>query len=408
MPGTPSTPTTYTELLAHREFRGLWASFAALVVGGSLGSLALATLVQAQTGSPLLTALSLFGPTLANVLGASTAMSLADSARPRRLLVRLQLLVALLVLAQALPIGPVAVRLGLIVLVGLLMSVAAGVRFGLVSEVVGDEHYATARSLMNVATGAMQVVGFASAAVLLTWFTPRQLFVVDAVLVAVSAAVVGRTVREHSARPSPRPSLAQTVRTNDWLLRQRRLRPLLLCLWLPNGLVVGCEALFVPYAGDRAGVLFVAGAAGMLAGDLATGRLVSREGRARLSPWLRALLAAPFLVFALHPGVPLAAALVALATVGYSGTLALQEQLLRLTPVAVRGQVQGVEGAGRMSLQGVSAVLAGAVAEVLPAGTTMTLLAGASLLVTLLSWRAVRRAFDPDLDGPGALTPAAR
>ncbi|MGL5929658.1 MAG: MFS transporter [Dermatophilaceae bacterium] len=387
----PVPAVTYTDLLSDREFRGLWTSFATLVAGSSLGSLALATLVQEQTGSPLLTALSMFGPTLATALGASTAMSLADTARPRRLLVRIQLVVAALVLAQALPIGPVAIRLVLIVVVGLLMSVAAGIRFGLLAEIVPDEHYATARSLLNVATGAMQIVGFASAAVLLSWFTPRQLFVADAALITVSALTVYATTREHSTRPTPPPSLAQTVRTNTWMVRQHRLRPLLVCLWIPNGLVVGCEALFVPYAGERAGVLFVAGAAGMLAGDLAMGRLVSRRQRTRLSPWLRTVLAVPFLAFVLEPDLPTAAALVALATLGYSGSLALQEQLVRLTPEEVRGQVQGVEAAGRRTMQGVGALIAGSVAEVLSPGLTMSLLASASLVVTLVFWRGVHR-----------------
>lgn len=262
-------PTTCTALLRDREMRSLFVGFAALVVGSSLGGLALATLVDRETGSPLLTALSLFGPTLANVVGASTVMSLADSARPRRVLVRSQLLGALLVAGQLVPGIPLWSRFVLVVALGLVMSVAAGVRLGLVSEVVGDEQYAAARSLMNVATGSMQIVGFAAGAVLLRWFDPYELFAIDATLIALSALVIGTGVREHSTRPVSRPSLRQTVTTNAWLLRQRTLRPLLICLWVPNGLIVGCEALFVPYAGDRAGFLFVADALGMLAGDLA-------------------------------------------------------------------------------------------------------------------------------------------
>ncbi len=181
--------------------------------------------------------------------------------------------------------------------------------------------------------------------------------------------------------------------TNAWLLRQPRLRPLLVNLWVPNGLVVGCEALFVPYAGDRAGLLFVAGALGMLAGDLTMGRFVTQQRRASLSSAMRVLLAAPFLLFALEPALGPAVALVAVASVGYSGTLALQERLLHLTPEGVRGQVQGVEGAGRMTMQGVGAALAGGAAEVLPVGTTMTCCAVASLVVTLSTARAVRRSF---------------
>jgi hypothetical protein len=212
--------------------------------------------------------------------------------------------------------------------------------------------------------------------------------------------VIATGVREHSARPVQRPSLHQTVRTNAWLLGRRRLRPLLVNLWVPNGLIVGCEALFVPYAGDRAGLLFVAGAVGMLLGDLTMGRFVSRERRAALSTVLRVLLAVPFLVFVLEPGPGLAVALVAVASVGYAGTLALQERLVHLTPEGIRGQVQGVEGAGRMTMQGVGAVLAGGLAEVLPVGTTMTCCAVASLVVTLTTARAVRRSFHDAPAGP--------
>ncbi len=389
----PTSTVSYRRLLTDREVRALWVSFAALVGGSSLGGLALATLVQAETGSPLLTALGLLGPTLANVVGASTVMSLADTDRPRRLLVGLQAAAALLVLVQVVPGLPVAARLVLVVVLGLLMSVAGGIRFGLLTEVVDDDAYATARSLMNVATGAMQILGFGSAAILLQWVSPRGLLLVDAGLIAVSSVVIATGVREHSTRPVQRPSLRQTVRTNGWLLRQPRLRPLLVNLWVPNGLIVGCEALFVPYAGDRAGLLFVAAAVGMLLGDLTMGRFVTRERRAALSSAMRVLLAVPFLVFVLDPGLAVAVALVAVASVGYSGTLALQERLVHLTPEAVRGQVQGVEGAGRMTMQGVGAALAGGAAEVLPVGTTTTCCAVASLAVTLPTVRAVRRSF---------------
>lgn len=386
-------PVTYTSLLRQREYRSLFVSFAALVAGSSLGGLALATLVDDETGSPLLTALSLFGPTLANVVGASTVMSLADSSRPRRTLVLVQLVATALAAGQLVPGMPITGRFVLIVSLGLVMSVAGGIRFGLLSEIVDDEHYATARSLMNVATGSMQIVGFASAAVLLRWFTPRELFAVDAALLLASTVVIALGVREHSTRPATRPGLRQTITTNTWLLRQRRLRPLLVNLWVPNGLVVGCEALFVPFAGDQAGYLFVAGALGMLAGDLSMGRLVSRPVRARLSSWLRLLLAAPFVPFVLGPSLPLAVTLVAVATIGYSGSLALQERLLQLTPGAVRGQVQGVEGAGRMTMQGIGAILAGGMAEVIPVGAAMTVCAVLSIGVTLATMRGVARAF---------------
>lgn len=70
----------------------------------------------------------------------------------------------------------------------------------------------------------------------------------------------------------------------------------------------------------------------------------------------------------------------------------LQEQLLVLTPDAVRGQVQGVESAGRMTWQGIGAAIAGDLAQVLPTAATITLLAAMSLAITLVSRRFVARA----------------
>jgi hypothetical protein len=51
----------------------------------------------------------------------------------------------------------------------------------------------------------------------------------------------------------------------------------------------------------------------MLAGDTLAGRFVPQRWRERLGAPLRLLLAAPHLIFILHPALPLAAAAVTLA-----------------------------------------------------------------------------------------------
>ncbi|MEU4291426.1 hypothetical protein AB0E63_24625 [Kribbella sp. NPDC026596] len=57
------------------------------------------------------------------------------------------------------------------------------------------------------------------------------------------------------------------------------------CSLSRDGLMVGCEALFVPYAGPRAGWLLAAGAAGMMTGDLVVGRFLTRTGRRIAGRW---------------------------------------------------------------------------------------------------------------------------
>ena len=117
----------------------------------------------------------------------------------------------------------------------------------------------------------MQIAGFGLAGVLLFWLDPYEVFLVAAVLRAVAAAVGWFGLSERPARTTTRTTVGRTLRVNRELWTDPGRRSLLLTLWLPGGLVVGCEALFVPYAGDRAGFLYAAAALGMLAGDIVVG-----------------------------------------------------------------------------------------------------------------------------------------
>ncbi|MFI7061590.1 hypothetical protein ACIBL3_11440 [Kribbella sp. NPDC050124] len=383
---------SYRSLLSHREFAGLYVSFTLLVAASTLSGFALATLINAQTGSPFLTAVSMYGATFATVIGALTLMSVADGRRPRRTLVVLQGVSLLGVAAQAVPGLPLAIRFLLLLVVGFFQSLGTGTRLGLLAEVIPAESYALARSLMNITSGGMAILGYAVGAVLLRVLDPTGVLLVATALIGVGLVVVAATVREHSIRLTPRPGLRQTWSTNVVLLSSPGRRAVLLNLWVPNGLIVGCAALFVSYVPEQAGIPLAAGSAGMLLGDLTVGRLLTGEQRRRAAFGLRLLLAAPYLLFVFEPPIAVTAAAVFVASAGYAATLPLQEQLLELTPDAVRGQVQGVESAGRMTWQGIGAAIAGGLAQLLPTAVTITLLAAISLGITVLSRPFVVRA----------------
>ncbi|MEU6756515.1 hypothetical protein [Streptomyces sp. NPDC046685] len=383
--------TGYRNLLRNVEFTGLYAGFTLTAAAGTLSGFALGSLVNDRTGSPFLTAVSMYGATFATVLGALTLMSVADGRRPRRTLVALQSASLVGVAAQAVPGLPLTVRFGLLLMLGFFQSLGTGTRLGLLAEIVPTSAYATARSLMNITSGGMAVLGYAVGAVLLRHLSPYGVFTVAAALTAVGLAVVAATVREHSIRLTRRPGLRQTWVTNQELFADPGRRALLLNLWVPNGLIVGCEALFISYDPRGAGTLLAAGSAGMLLGDLAVGRLLSADRRRRSAFALRLLLAVPFLVFGFHPPTLVAAAAVFLAGAGFAATLPLQEQLLALTPDAVRGQVQGVESAGRMTCQGLGAAIAGGLAQYLAPGSAIALAAAVSVAVTVLAAPAVAR-----------------
>jgi predicted MFS family arabinose efflux permease len=173
---------------------------------------------------------------------------------------------------------------------------------------------------------------------------------------------------------------------------------------VPNGLIVGCESLFVPYAPRHAGLLFAFAALGMLIGDTLTGRFIPDRWRARLSAPLRLLLAAPYLVFALQPGLPIAVTAIVLASVGYSASLLLQQRLMALTPDELSGHALGLHSSGMLAMQGAGAAVAGVVAERTSPGTAMAVIAVISVAVTLALAPGLRPDRTPPRpDAPGGL-----
>ncbi|MFD4720520.1 MFS transporter [Streptomyces sp. NPDC058423] len=392
---------TYRELFRAPEFTPLFLGTTAQTAASTTGGLALGTLVHAATGSPLLSALAMFGPSLAQVIGATTLLSAADRLPPRAALTALPLLLALGTAAMAVPGLPVWAVFAVLFGLGPLAALGGGVRGGLLHETLTADGYLLGRSVLNMCVGAMQICGFAAGAALLTVLSPRGTLLLAAALYAVAAAVARTGLTRRAPRAAGRPSVAETWRNNALLWSSAPRRRVYLALWVPNGLVVGCEALFVPYAPRHAGLLFAAGALGMLAGDTVVGRFVPPRLRRRLGAPLRLLLAAPYLLVALHPPLPLAAAAVALASTGFAASLLLQERLMALTPDDLRGHALGLHTSGMLTAQGLAAVLAGTLAQHTSPATAMGVMAAASVAVTLLlaPGLVVR---DPESDAPDA------
>jgi predicted MFS family arabinose efflux permease len=123
---------------------------------------------------------------------------------------------------------------------------------------------------------------------------------------------------------------------------------------------------------------------GMLAGDTLAGRFVPQRWRDRLSPWLRLLLAGPYLMFLTHPAFYLACIACTAASVGYAASLMLQQRLMALTPDDLAGHALGLQSSGTLAMQGAGAALAGLVAEQTGPGAAMAVMAAISVAVTLI------------------------
>jgi predicted MFS family arabinose efflux permease len=387
--------SSYRSLLRTPEFTPLFLGSAAQTAAQTVGGLALGTLVYRATGSPLLSAVSMFGPSLAQVLGATFLLSGADRLPPRTALSVIALAFAAGTAAQAAPGLPVAAVFGVVLVLGLVASLGGGVRWGLLNEILTKDGYLPGRSLFNMMSGLMQIAGFATGGALLELLSPRVCLLLSAALYLLAALALRLGLTARPPRTAGRTSPSATWRTNALLWSSRPRRLTYLGLWLPNGLVVGCESLYVSYAPHAAGTLFACGAFGMFAGDVTVGRLLPPAVRRRLATPLLLLLATPYLVFCAHPPLPVAAVCVTVASVGFGASLVQQERLMDLTPGELAGQALGLHSSGMLTMQGVSAALAGAAAQLTSPATGMTVMAAGSVGVTLALATAARRSAEP-------------
>ncbi|HEY2277151.1 MAG TPA: MFS transporter [Streptosporangiaceae bacterium] len=374
---------TYRELFAIPEFKPLFWTSSVQVAAQTISGLALATLIFDATRSPLLSALALFGPSLTQLVGASTLLAAADRLPARALTSSLSLAFAVSTTALAVPGLPIWAAFAILAAQGLGGSLTGAVRYGLLTEVLTADGYLLGRSVLNMSVGAMQIGGFAAGSILVLTLSPRGTLLTGAALFALGALVARLGLTRRPPRAVGRASVRDTWRVNRQLWSSPARRYIYLALWLPNGLIVGCESLYVSYAPRHAGLLFVCAAAGMLAGDTLAGRFIAPRWRERLGAPLRLLLAAPYLLFAMPIPLPVAAAAVVLASVGYCASLLLQDRLMTLTPDDRSGQALGLASSGMLAMQGVGATLAGVVAQLSSPGTAMAVMAGASLAITL-------------------------
>ncbi|MEU5654493.1 MFS transporter [Streptomyces sp. NPDC047737] len=396
---------TYRDVFRVPQFGPLFATSALQGAASTTSGLALGVLVFTTTGSPLLSALSMFGSSLAQLIGATLLMSAADRLPPRGALSGAALAFGIGTAVLAVPGLPLPLVFAVVLGEGTVAAVIGGVRYGLLNEVLPKDAFLLGRSVLNMCAGSMQICGYAAGGVLVTVLSPRGTLLVAAALYVAGAAAARFGLAHRTPRAAGRPSVGETWRTNVLLWSSAPRRRVYLALWLPNGLVVGCESLFVPYRPDRAGLLFACAAFGMLAGDTVAGRFVPARWRARLGTPMLLLLALPYLLFALRPGLPWALALVALASTGFSASLLFQERLMALTPDAMAGQALGLHASGMLAMQGVAAALAGAVAQRTSAATAITVMAAASVAVTLALTPGLRR----ERDGlPGAGVPLTK
>jgi len=386
---------TYREIFGIREFRVLFGVRTVTMLGLMVSSLAIGTVIFDQTGSPLLTAVALFGGPIVQLVTSRFLLAGADLMRPRTAMVLAAATAGCTDLLQLIPGLPWGGRFAILAAGYVIFAATSGTVIALLSDIVPRQAFVLARATLNITVGGSQILGYAVGAILLSWLPPTGLFWISGGLTLLAATLIRWRIGNHPPRAQGN-IVTRTRTVNRQLLSSPVVRPIYLMMWIPNGLVVGCEAMFIPYAGNSGGYLLAATAAGMLAGDVVIGRFVPEALRDRLILPLRVLLAVPFGFFILQPPLPAACLLAAVAAFGYPAALPLQERLIDHTEPDVVGQVFGVAGTGTMIGQSAGALIAGGVADLLggasrSAAMTMTVMAILSLAATALLAGGLRR-----------------
>ncbi|MEU7021705.1 MFS transporter [Streptomyces sp. NPDC046203] len=393
-------PTTqapgYRAVFAVREFRFVFTAHLFSLLGVVVSELALTVLVYDLTRSPLLSSLTFALGFLPYLLGGTLLAGFADRFPPRRVLVVCDLVCAGCVALMVLPTTPVAALLVLRCAVAAVAPVFQGTRLATLADILGEgELFVLGRSLLRILSQSALLAGFGAGGLLLTAVTPRGAMAVTAATFLASAALLRCGTARRPARAAATATATATATGGrregvgaTWgVLRDRRIRALMLLFWVPPMFAVVPEALAAPYA-DRIGassaalgLLMCAMPVGTVLGELLAGSALSAATRARLV--LPLLLASfpPFLLYALRPGLVLAAAALFLAGAAGAYTLGLDAWFVDAVPEERRGRAMTLMSAGMMTVQGLGMAGAGLVAEFVPVHAVV---AGAGALATLV------------------------
>lgn len=380
----------YRAVFAVREFRVVFVAHLLSLLGVVVSEIALTVLVYDLTRSPLLSALTFALGFLPYLVGGTLLAGVADRHPPRRVLVVCDLVCAGCVALMVVPATPVAGLLVLRCAVAAVAPVFQGTRTATLADILGEgDLFVLGRSLLRIVSQSALLTGFAVGGLLLTVVAPRGAIAITAATFLASALLLRLGTRKRPARGT---RTTEKKRGNLALLRDRRVRALMLMFWLPPLFAVVPEALAAAYA-DQAGVstaalglLMCALPVGTIAGELFAGSRLSAATRSRIVYPLVLVGVLPYLLYVLEPGAALAGLALLLAGATGAYTLGLDAWFVAAVPEERRGRAMTLMTAGMMTAQGVGMAGAGLAAEFLPVHLVV---AGTGVLGTLCVLAAV-------------------
>ena len=365
----------YRDVFAVGQFRALFGAYLVSIVGDQLARVALSILVYDRTHSAAWTALTYAMTFLPDLIGGPLLSGSADRRSRRTVMVTVDVLrtvlVAVLVIGD-LPLWLVAPVVALVQVPNTLWNAA---RAALLPEILDGDRYPVGQGIVQMANQSATVLGFATGGLIVGFVGPHVALGIDAATFAASAILVRWGVRRHAVARSDRPErpswwqqMTAGIAT-VWTTLSLRALVALACL---GGITIAAEALAAPYAAAigagsvAVGLLFAMNPLGSVVGMVIVNRLPNRQRLRWMVPM--AILSCALLTGCLAR-LDLAATLVlwGVAGIGSAYNLTASVQFVQTVPDERRAQAFGLAQTSIRVTQGLGTVVAGALAQALPA-----------------------------------------
>ncbi|WP_092529198.1 MFS transporter [Amycolatopsis arida] len=402
---------SFLGVLRIREFRALWLAELLSVLGDQLARVALAVLVFQRTDSAALTGLTYALTFVPSLIGGVLLAGWGDRRSRREVMVTADVIRAVLLALMIIPGVPLWVLCILVAAVTLFAGPFKAAQQALLPDVLPGERYMVGMAIRNITSQSVQVVAFAGGGVLVAVVTPTVGLAIDAATFAVSAILIWRGVRWRPtpARVAPlgsgwRSFAAGTAVGARAVWRDPALRTLLALNWLAGFYIVP-EALAAPFAASigagaaAVGWLMAADPIGSVAGAVVFGRWVPEPVQVRALGLLGIAAGVPLVLCVLRPGLAPAIVLFALSgmlATGYNiqGTVS----FVRRLPDDQRAQGCGLNSSGLITVQGLGALAAGVLADLVGPAHAIAVAGAAGALVAVpiaVAWSRAGRGAAP-------------
>ena len=399
------THVTFRAVFAIGEFRALWGAEALSQAGDQLARVALAILVYQRTGSATLTGLT-YALTLAPAfLGGILLSGLADRIPRREVMVATDIIRALLIGIVAIPGVPFPVVYVLVAGVSFFQAPFKAAQLALLPAVLSGDHYVVGMGIRTITMQSAQMIGFAGGGVLVNAINPYLGLGLDSVTFILSGLLVrfGVRARPAAATQVARPSFVSSVAAGAALIwRDKGLRVLVLFGWLAAFLIV-YEGLAAPYVDEiggntiAVGLVLASDPLGSVVGALVFSRFVSPSTRPKIMGALSIVSCLPLLLCFAKPGVVVSIILFALA--GALGTAVVMQSTASFTlgvPDESRSQALGLSNSGLATIQGLSPLLAGVLADRVSTTATVGIVGVIGLVIAIPAAYSWQRALATD------------